>query len=128
VTSEALRVLELFARPETPKASIIATSIALKLLAVLFFASCGWAVGLELPLTVYFLVVPASVLAAMLPVTLNGLGIREGTMVALLVLFGAPPADAGAMVLLALAVSMGFSAIGGLLYPFYSATSGDAGR
>lgn len=67
----------------------------------------------------FFLVVPAASVAAMLPVSLNGLGVREGVFVALLAAIGAPANLAASCALLALIVSTAFSAIGGVVYPFY---------
>ena len=111
--------IALFRRPETPRAAIVSSSIVLKLLAILLYVLCGQALGLDLSPTIYFLVVPAAVVSSMLPVTLNGLGVREGVMTALFTAFGAPPAAAGAMSLLGLAVITSFAIIGGLVYTFY---------
>ena len=97
-----------------------------KLLAVLLYILCGEALGLDLAPTVYFLVVPAAVVSAMLPVTLNGLGIREGVMAGLLTAFGAPSAQAGAMALLGLAVTTSFAIIGGIFYAFYRRPTADS--
>lgn len=113
------RGLELFHRPETPRFEILASSVALKLLGILLYVLCGYALGLELAPTVYFLVIPAAALAAMLPVTLNGLGVREGVTTGLLSAFGAPTATAGALALLGLAVITGFALLGGIFYVFY---------
>jgi uncharacterized membrane protein YbhN (UPF0104 family) len=55
-------------------------------------------------------------------VTLNGLGVREGVLVALLAVAGVPTARGAAVALLTLTVSTGFSLLGGLIYPFYRAT------
>jgi len=111
--------LALFRRPGTPRAAIVGSSVLLKLLAILLYILCGAALGLELSPTVYFLVVPAAVVSSMLPVTLNGLGVREGVMVGLLSAFGAPSAKAGAMALIGLAIITSFAIIGGVVYTFY---------
>ncbi len=117
--------LQLFRRPETPRFAILASSLALKLLAILLYVLCGRALGLELEPTVYFLVVPAAAVAAMLPVTLNGLGVRESVMAGLLSMFGAPRATAGAMALLGLAVITSFALVGGVFYAFYRSPGSD---
>jgi uncharacterized membrane protein YbhN (UPF0104 family) len=113
------RGLELFRRPGTPRLAILSCSVALKLIAILLYILCGHALGLDLAPTVYFLVVPAATVAAMLPVTLNGLGVRESVMAGLFSMFGAPRATAGAIALLGLAVITSFALIGGLFYVFY---------
>ena len=112
------RALELFNRPETRKLWVIINSLALQVIAVLFHLACARAVGLETPALVFFLVVPASVIVALLPITLNGLGLREGVLVGLLVSAGAPAAGAGAFALLALLVTSSFALIGGIINPF----------
>ncbi len=111
--------LEQLARPETPRLAIFASSVALKLIAILFYIACARAVGIDAPALLFFLIVPVSTVASMIPVTLNGLGLREGVFVALLAACGAPAARAGAVAVLALAISTGFALAGGLVYLFY---------
>jgi uncharacterized membrane protein YbhN (UPF0104 family) len=77
---------------------------------------------------VFFLVVPASVIASMLPVTLNGLGIRETVLITLLVAYGAPRAEVGAFAVLALLVATSFSLLGGVIYPFHRMSREDDRR
>ncbi len=45
-------------------------------------------IGVEIPLAAWFLVWPLSKLAALVPISLGGLGVREATLAALLVPFG----------------------------------------
>jgi uncharacterized membrane protein YbhN (UPF0104 family) len=57
----------------------------------------------------------ASLIVGLLPVTAGGLGLREGTTVVLLGLFGVPAADALSLALLAFLVTLvGVGAVGGL--------------
>jgi uncharacterized protein (TIRG00374 family) len=116
---DLFKVFELFKRSDTPRLWIIANSAFLQIVAVLFHVACARTVGLQTPFILFFLVVPASVVAAMLPVSLNGLGIREGVLVGLLVACGAPLAESGAFAILALLVSTAFSLMGGIVYIAY---------
>jgi len=127
--ADLIRGIDLFRRPETPHLLIVGSSLGLKLLAVLFYVACARAVGIETPTLLFFLIVPATIMATMLPVTLNGLGVREGVLVALLATAGVPTAQGGAVALLTLTISLGFSLVGGLIYPFYrpSKAEPDAG-
>ncbi len=95
---------------------VVGWSIALQIVAVLFHVACARAVGLDVPALDFFLIVPASVVASMAPVSLNGLGIREGVLVALTTFRGAEGPEAGGFAILALLLSTVFAAIGGLLY------------
>lgn len=118
-SEKVLYSLNLFRRPETPRFLIVGTSVMLKLLAVLFFIACVRAVGLDTPALLFFLIVPVALLTSAMPVTLNGLGVREGAFVALLAGAGVPPAEAGAAALLALAFNTAFALAGGLIYLGY---------
>ena len=55
----------------------------------------------------------------MIPVTLNGLGLREGAMTGLMLLYGAQPDRVVAFVVLSLAVATLFSLFGGVLHLLY---------
>ncbi len=96
--------------------AVVGWSLLLQGIAVGFYVACARAVGIDVPALDFFLIVPASVVASMLPVSLNGLGIREGVLVALTAARGAGIADAGGFALLALLLSTIFAVIGGALY------------
>lgn len=76
-------------------------------LTALLAISCG----LKLPLRVWLFAWPLAKLAAVLPLTQGGMGVREAALVALLAPFGAP----GALVLAAGLVWEGVIIVGGLL-------------
>ncbi len=59
---------------------------------VLINAWIGQAVGINVPLAVWFLVWPLAKVAALAPISFGGLGVRDATLAALLAQFGAPPA------------------------------------
>jgi rSAM/selenodomain-associated transferase 2 len=58
---------------------------------------------------------PVICILSALPITIGGLGIREGAALALLTMYGVPKADAVAASLLTLATGMVWTAIGGVL-------------
>jgi uncharacterized membrane protein YbhN (UPF0104 family) len=69
------------------------------------------AINLHVPLTVFFGVVPLVYLATILPISLGGLGVREGAFTFLLSRFGVPTADA---VTLSFLIYVNRLAIGGM--------------
>jgi uncharacterized membrane protein YbhN (UPF0104 family) len=69
------------------------------------------ALGLTVPITVFFATIPLVYLAIFLPISLGGLGVREGTFVFLLAQFGVAAPDA---VTLSFLVYLNRIAIGGL--------------
>lgn len=60
----------------------------------------GLALGLRYGLVTYFVIVPPAILLTIIPVSLAGWGIREGTLVALFSLIGADKAVILAMSIL----------------------------
>jgi uncharacterized protein (TIRG00374 family) len=79
-----------------------------------------WGYGLSVPLTPIFLIVPAVICISALPVTPNGLGVRDYLYLYLLSLpeIGISAGTAVAVSLVAFAGSLVWSAIGGSLYVF----------
>jgi hypothetical protein len=85
------------------------------LLVVLNYLS-AYAVGMRLSLVYFFLFVPVLSLALMLPISVGGLGVREGVAVVLFTQAGVSDAIAVAASLAVFAVSRATSLFGGLLY------------
>jgi uncharacterized protein (TIRG00374 family) len=93
-------------------------SLGVHLAGITFFYSLGR--GLQLPLNVwhYLVIVPLTVIATMLPISFNGLGVREGALIVLTAALGTSvlPAEAVALGLLSSIVSLLVSLIGGVFY------------
>lgn len=73
---------------------MLVLSLVLQSTVILVYALLGRGIGIDLPLTLYFIAVPLVTLVTSLPISVGGLGVREGALVALLVYFGTeyPPA------------------------------------
>ncbi|MBI3014874.1 MAG: flippase-like domain-containing protein [Candidatus Tectomicrobia bacterium] len=83
------------------------------LLLVLIHFLIGRAMGLQLPVSSYLVTAPLTGLAAFLPVSFNGIGIREAAYIFFLGSFGAGPAVAFSFGILWLAVVVAASLLGG---------------
>jgi uncharacterized membrane protein YbhN (UPF0104 family) len=75
----------------------------------------GLALGLTVPLSYYFVLVPLVSLLTLLPVSLNGMGVREGGTILLLQPLGVPEAQAVTLSILWFGVYTLISLAGGLL-------------
>jgi hypothetical protein len=73
---------------------------------------------IEVPMMVWFLVYPVSALAAFLPVSLNGIGLREGTYLYMLALFGVNREAAFSLGLMWFSIVVVNGLVGGLPYLF----------
>ena len=76
----------------------------------------GRGLGMDIPLAYYFLFIPLTTVIAMLPISLSGLGIREGAFVFLFSMAGATKEQALTLSLMWFAVGVIVSVIGGIEY------------
>lgn len=92
----------------------LALSFIIQLAMVVIHMLIGRAVGVSVPWEFYFVFVPLVSVAGMIPISLNGLGVREGAYVYFLAQAGvsAPPAMAFAVLFLFLIT--GLNVLGGL--------------
>ena len=60
-------------------------------LIVLVYYIIGSILTIDLPISAYFIAIPAVFLASSLPISIGGLGVREGTLVAIMITFGVNP-------------------------------------
>ncbi len=73
------------------------------------------ALGLTIPLTVFFAVIPLVYLATLFPISMGGLGVREGTLVLLLAQFGVATSDAVTLSFLIYSNQVFVGVLGGLV-------------
>jgi uncharacterized membrane protein YbhN (UPF0104 family) len=95
---------------------VLAMSIAVQAIRVVQAWCLGEALGMPLPLLVYFAAVPVILLIMQVPVTINGLGTSQVAFVTLLGPSGADAAHATALSLLFLALGVIGSLPGGVIY------------
>jgi glycosyltransferase 2 family protein len=86
-TLVALR--RLVRNPRTAARALL-LSLAIQGSFVLLNSALGRAIGITVPLSVWFLVWPLAKVAGLMPISLGGLAVREATLAALLAPFGVP--------------------------------------
>lgn len=87
--TQLLDLIRLYQRAPWLLLSGVAFSLLIQVLVILVYAILGDSLGIELSLASYFLMIPLVMLATNIPVSLGGLGLREGALVAMLVGMGA---------------------------------------
>ena len=97
-------------------ARVGAYSVGFHLLRIATFYFVGVSLGISVELLAYFLYIPVIFLAAMLPVSVAGLGIAEGGFVFMFLRLGLPPVAGLSLSLLAFALSLGVVLLGGVCY------------
>ena len=83
---------------------------------VLHYYLIGKALHLKIPLVDYFIFVPIVHLILLIPITINGLGLREGSYVEIFEFYGIAPAIAIVFSLVDLAFMLTVGLIGGIIY------------
>jgi uncharacterized membrane protein YbhN (UPF0104 family) len=116
--SLALRSADAFAglgqRPGTVLAAL-ALSLSIQALFVWLSAMLGHAAGVDIPFGAWLFAWPLAKIVAVLPISLNGLGVRESSLAALLAPFGAGAAGVIASGLVWQAVIFSAGALGALV-------------
>jgi hypothetical protein len=92
----------------------LAASFFIQLSVVFINMAIGYAVGVGIPWEFYFVFTPLVTVAGMIPISLNGLGVREGAYVYFLAHVGVPASEALAFAILWLILITCASVLGGI--------------
>ncbi|MEJ2586481.1 MAG: lysylphosphatidylglycerol synthase transmembrane domain-containing protein [Deltaproteobacteria bacterium] len=95
---------------------LFALSFALQGLGIGAVALMGNGMGIHVSTPVYFVIVPLVALSTLIPISFNGIGVREGAFVYLLGLKGVDAGTALGLGLLFFSVQVAISLIGGIAY------------
>jgi hypothetical protein len=99
--------------------NIALLSLLFQVILIFVYYFLSLSLHVSLPVGYFFLLVPMVAAAAMIPFSLNGLGIREGVSVLLFSQAGITSAQALTISLVMLFVGLLTGLIGGLIYPFF---------
>jgi uncharacterized protein (TIRG00374 family) len=109
--------------PMRALASALLISLPFTLNLILVQMTIAWALGIHLPFRIFALFVPIIAIINLLPITFNGLGLREGIYTFLFVPVGVPAATAVSMSLAFYFLRFSAGLLGGLMYAFRSVLS-----
>jgi len=113
------RVVEAFLAFEGERralAQALVLSLLLQANVVLHYYLISESLGLEVPLSSFFLIIPLAIVIMMVPVSVNGIGVREGVFVLFFAPFGVAAAEAIAFSWLAYGMTVVQGVLGGVLY------------
>lgn len=110
--------IQRYARLHVPMANVLLCSIVVQILRVLQTYCLGLALGLAVPLGVYFALVPIILLIVLMPITINGIGTTQAGFVWLFGRAGVASAPAFALSVLFLGIAVVGNLPGGVLYLF----------
>ncbi|MEO1237921.1 MAG: lysylphosphatidylglycerol synthase transmembrane domain-containing protein, partial [Planctomycetota bacterium] len=94
-----------------------AISVVLQTKVVLFYYAIGRALGLEIGLANWFVIVPVAIFIMLAPISINGVGLRESVFTFLLAtVFTASRSEALAFAWIEYGIFLFFGLVGGLVY------------
>lgn len=91
-------------------------ALILQLNVILYYFLIGRALRLDIPLIDYFIFIPIVLVIQIIPVTINGLGLREGSYIEIFKYYGILPQTAVSFSLVDVAFNLVLGSIGGALY------------
>jgi hypothetical protein len=94
----------------------VGTSFLVQVSSVATFYVISKGLGMKVPIGYFFIFVPIAVTISMIPISLSGLGLREGAFVYLFTKVGATDAQALTVSLVAFAAAVLLGLIGGIEY------------
>ena len=103
--------------PQTLCMSFLLTMFV-QILRILVFYAVALSFGVHVSVTYYFIFVPLMMLLIILPVSINGIGVREGSFVAFFALVGVPSAQAFIISFVVSVLTTLMTAVGGIVYMF----------
>ena len=96
----------------------VGLSFLLQLNVILHFILVTRALGLDVPWGAMFIIIPLAALVMLIPVSINGIGVRETVFVFFFALYGVSTEEAVAFAWVALAMLLMQGVVGGLVFMF----------
>jgi uncharacterized protein (TIRG00374 family) len=91
-------------------------SVLLQINVVTFYWALSQALGLDITYTSWFVIAPIAIFVMMIPLSINGIGVREAIFIFLLSQWGVPNSTALALAWMEYGIFLVFGLIGGLVY------------
>lgn len=101
-------------RAELARATLWA--FLLQLNVILYYFLIGKALRLDIAILDYFIFIPIVLLIQIIPVTINGLGLREGAYIEIFKFYGIAPETALSFSIIEIAFGLGVGLVGGIIY------------
>ena len=114
--SQIVEALSIFSGKSKLLWGTFGLSVLLQINVVTFYFVIACSLGFEMPYSAFFIIVPVATFAMMLPVSINGIGIRETVFIFLLGIWGVDEASALAFAWIEFGLILCLGLIGGGIY------------
>lgn len=126
--STVLDILVQFRSHPWPLVKVIGWGLALQLLFILHYYILSVAFFLHVPFSFFMVVVPVIFLLSMLPVSINGIGVRENLFVYFFAKIGVSPEKSLAIAWMGFVMILFYAIIGGIIYATRKGAKGKMGH
>lgn len=116
IVNEAYKSIQILIGKPRVLISALILSFLLQINVIFFYYFIGVSLDLGVSFLYFAMIVPVVLVVLLLPVSINGIGLREGAFVFLLTALGVPVQDAIALSLLSFALILTQGIIGGVLF------------
>lgn len=95
---------------------ILALSLLAQIIAILYYPIIAYSFGLDVPLVYFLIVIPIILVILMLPISIGGIGVREGAFIFFFKKVGVQPYEAVSIALVAFGLYLIWGLVGGVVY------------
>ena len=95
---------------------ILALSFLAQVIAVLYYPLIAYSLGLDVPFVYFYIFIPIILVILMLPISIGGIGVREGAFIFFFNKVGVLPYEAVSLALVAFGLYLIWGLIGGVVY------------
>ena len=95
---------------------ILALSLLAQVIAILYYPLIAYSFGLDVPIVYFLIVIPIILVILMLPISIGGIGVREGAFLFFFKKVGVLPHEAVSIAIVAFGLYMIWGLIGGVVY------------
>lgn len=122
IIKQAYSSVEVYRYHKQESMNILIVSLIAEFIVIIYFYFIALSVNQNINLLYFFIIMPIIAIVEMLPVSINGIGIREGAFLYFFTKIGIPDYIAVSMSLLFYIQKVGVSLIGGMIYAFRNKT------
>ena len=95
---------------------ILAVSLLAQVIAILYYPLIAYSFGLDVPIVYFLIVIPIILVILMLPISIGGIGVREGAFLFFFKKVGVLPHEAVSIAIVAFGLYIIWGLIGGVVY------------
>ena len=95
---------------------IIMLSLFTQIIGIIIFYTAGLSLNISVPIIYYFLYIPVIQVIVLLPISIAGIGVREGAFVYFFTQLGVSRTQAFSLSLVVFSLSLCLAFIGGIIY------------